>query len=51
MWFVKIVEISFELGCGSFIVLMWELHLVCLLVYGSVDRFRDVSVRTADIGH
>ena len=51
VWFVKLVEISFELGWGSFIVLIWELHLVCLPVFGSVDRFKDVSVRTADIGH
>ena len=26
-----------------------ELHLVCFPVFGSVDSFRDVSVRTADI--
>ena len=26
-----------------------ELHLVCFPVFGSVDHFRDVSVRTADI--
>ena len=31
-------------------MLILELRLVCLLVFGIVDRVRDVSVRIADIG-
>jgi len=45
------VGITFGLGCDSLRCVILELRLVCLPVSGSVDRCRDVSVRTFDIGH
>ena len=47
--FCKLVGITFGLGCDSLRCVILELHLVCFPVFGSVDHFRDVSVRTADI--
>ena len=37
-------------GAAACIVLILELRLVCLPVFGFVDRFRDVSVWTTDTG-
>ena len=36
-------------GAAASVVLILELRLVCLPFFSIVDRFRDVSVRTADI--
>ena len=47
--FCKLVGIAFGLGCNNLRCVILELHLVCFPVFGSVDHFRDVSVRTADI--
>ena len=47
--FCKLVGIAFGLGCNNLRCAILELHLVCFPVFGSVDHFRDVSVRTADI--
>ena len=38
-------------GAAACVVLILGLAWFCLLVFGIVDRFRGVSVRTADIGH
>ena len=43
--------IALDWGAAACVVLVLELRLVCLPVFGWVNRFRDVSVRTADIGH
>ncbi|WZZ32131.1 hypothetical protein YC2023_015532 [Brassica napus] len=48
-YFVNSWGIAFGLGCDNLRCVISELHLVCFPVFGSVDPFRDVSVRTADI--
>ena len=47
--FCKLVGIAFGLGCDNLRCVILELRLVCFPVFGSVDHFRDVSARTADI--
>ena len=47
--FYKLVGIVLGLECDNLRCVILELHLVCFPVFGSVDHFRDVSVRTADI--
>ena len=47
--FCKLVGIAFGLGFDNLRCVILELHLVCFPVFGSVDHFRDVSVRTVDI--
>ena len=48
--FCKLMGIAFGLGCDNLRCVILVLHLVCFPVFGSVDHFSDVSVRTADIG-
>ena len=48
--FCKLVGITFGLGCDNLRCVILDLRLVCFPVFDSVDHFRDVSVRTADIG-
>lgn len=48
--FVNSWILLLDWGAAVCVVLILELHLVCLPVFGCVDRLRDVSDWTSDIG-